>query len=138
MAPARPARARRRASDTLAYAPVGTHSATGANPDAEEDTEGKTLILAGGLGWLYGIGCVIGPFYGVGVGLTFPGGVLAGAGGGVGVVIGVGMGAGAIWGSGRGNIAGYSVSVRLWDSNARGRSQPTREHARSTAHYWAS
>ncbi|KAL1518478.1 hypothetical protein AB1Y20_002769 [Prymnesium parvum] len=95
----------------LAYAPVGTHSATGANPEeASVEVHGKTLILAAGLGWLYGLGCVVGPFYGVGVGLTFPGGVLAGAGGGVGVVIGIGMGAGAVWGSGRGHVVGYSVS----------------------------
>lgn len=94
-----------------AYAPVGYHSATGANPEEEGELEsGKTLILAAGFGWLYGLGCVIGPFYGVGVGLTFPGGVLAGAGGGVGIVIGVGAGAGGVWGSGRGSVLGYSVS----------------------------
>ncbi|KAL3929313.1 MAG: hypothetical protein SGPRY_002013, partial [Prymnesium sp.] len=94
-----------------AYAPVGYHSATGANPEEEGELEsGKTLILAAGFGWLYGLGCVIGPFYGVGVGLTFPGGVLAGAGGGVGIVIGIGAGAGGVWGSGRGSVLGYSVS----------------------------
>ncbi|EOD32253.1 hypothetical protein EMIHUDRAFT_202923 [Emiliania huxleyi CCMP1516] len=65
--------------------------------------------LAGGIGWLYGIGCVLGPFYGVGVGLTFPGGILAGAGGGVGVVVGIGMGGGLVWGAGRGSVRGLGV-----------------------------
>lgn len=97
----------------LAYAPVGAHTTTGANPHHDEPiqaSDGKTLILAAGFGWLYGIGCVVGPFYGVGVGITYPGGVLAGAGGGIGVVIGIGMGAGAVWGSGRGVVAGYTAS----------------------------
>lgn len=47
--------------------------------------EPQTWALTGGVGWLYGIGCVCGPFYGIGVGLTLPGGILAGAGGGVGL-----------------------------------------------------
>jgi len=70
----------------------------------------KTWLLAGGLGWLYGIGCCIGPFYGVGVGLTVPGGILAGAGGGLGVVVGIGMGGGFVWGSGKGKVNGLGFS----------------------------
>jgi hypothetical protein len=119
---------RRRAPDTLAYAPVGTNSASGANrgetagtrDDGPGDPDGKTIILAAGRGWLYGIGCVVGPFFGVGVGLTIPGGIIAGAGGGVGIAIGVGMGAGGIWGSGRGNVAGYEVTPPMTPPFAQG------------------
>lgn len=96
----------------MAYAPVGKSGDFGTPFDAATDdgpSEGRSFILAGGLGWLYGLGCVVGPFYGVGVGLTFPGGIIAGAGGGVGIVVGCGMGAGAVWGSGRGRVAGYTV-----------------------------
>mmetsp|Transcript_9735 Transcript_9735/g.30845 ORF Transcript_9735/g.30845 Transcript_9735/m.30845 type:complete len:145 (-) Transcript_9735:85-519(-) len=73
----------------------------------------QAWALAGGIGWLYGIGCVLGPFYGVGVGLTFPGGILAGAGGGVGVVVGIGMGGGLVWGAGRGSVRGLGVPVPM-------------------------
>ena len=44
------------------------------------DDGAQTWTIACGGGWLYGIGGCIGPFFGTGVGLTFPGGVLAGAG----------------------------------------------------------
>jgi len=73
----------------------------------------QTWALAGGVGWLYGMGAVCGPFYGVGVGLTFPGGIIAGAGAGVGIVVGIGMGGGLVWGSGRGSVAGFGVPVPM-------------------------
>lgn len=75
--------------------------------------EPQTWALAGGAGWLYGMGCVCGPFYGVGVGLTVPGGIIAGAGGGVGIVVGIGMGGGLVWGAGRGSVAGMGVPVQM-------------------------
>ena len=73
----------------------------------------ETWVLACGLGWLYGLGCIVGPFFGVGVGIVFPTGVIAGAGAGVGVVIGIGMGGGAVWGSGRGAVRGFKVGVPM-------------------------
>jgi hypothetical protein len=93
----------------LAYAPVGRSGdfgSTTATTQRSEDDEAQTWTFTFGVGWLYGIGLCIGPFFGTGVGLTFPGGVLAGAGGGVGVVVGIGAGSGIIWGSGRGIMKG--------------------------------
>jgi len=81
--------------------------------DGSEDNPIETWVLACGLGWLYGLGCVVGPFFGVGVGVVFPGGVIAGAGAGVGLVIGIGMGGGAVWGSGRGAVQGFKVGVPM-------------------------
>ena len=78
-----------------------------------EDNPIETWVLACGLGWIYGLGCVAGPFFGVGVGVVFPGGVIAGAGAGVGVVIGIGMGGGAVWGSGRGAVRGFKVGLPM-------------------------
>ena len=98
----------------LAYAPTGRSGdfAATKNPSEEEDAA-ETLALAAGLGWLYGLGCVVGPFFGVGVGFVFPVGIIAGAGGGVGVVVGIGMGGGAVWGSGRGDVNGFKVGVPM-------------------------
>ena len=92
----------------LAYASVGQSGDFGGK---KKDTEDKfeTWTFTCGLGWLYGLGLCIGPFFGTGVGLTFPGGVIAGAGGGIGVVFGIGMGSGVVWGSGRGNVQGFGV-----------------------------
>ena len=81
--------------------------------EGSEDNPIETWVLACGLGWLYGLGCVVGPFFGVGVGVVFPGGVIAGAGAGVGLVIGIGMGGGAVWGSGRGAVQGFKVGVPM-------------------------
>ena len=82
-----------------------------------EDNPIETWVLACGLGWIYGLGCVAGPFFGVGVGVVFPGGVIAGAGAGVGVVIGIGMGGGAVWGSGRGAVRGFKVGLPMAPPN---------------------
>lgn len=92
----------------LAYASVGKSGDFGASAGVG-DSNAQTWTFTFGLGWLYGLGVCIGPFFGTGVGLTFPGGVLAGAGGGVGVVVGIGMGGGFVWGSGRGNVQGFGV-----------------------------
>jgi hypothetical protein len=75
--------------------------------------EPQSWALAGGAGWLYGMGCVCGPFFGVGVGLTVPGGIIAGAGGGVGIVVGIGMGGGLVWGAGRGSVAGMGLPTEM-------------------------
>ena len=81
--------------------------------EGSEDNPIETWVLACGLGWLYGLGCIAGPFFGVGVGVVFPTGVIAGAGAGVGIVIGIGMGGGAVWGSGRGAVQGFKVGVPM-------------------------
>ena len=81
--------------------------------DKPKDGEPRNWILAGGLGWLYGMGVCVGPFFGVGVGLSFPGGVIAGAGGGVGVVVGIGMSGGLVWGTGRGQVSGFGVPTPM-------------------------
>ena len=108
------------AADTrlVAYAPVGRSGDFGRRPSGDDAAQGgdnpvETWVLACGLGWLYGLGCVVGPFFGVGVGLVFPTGVIAGAGAGVGVVIGIGMGGGGVWGSGRGAVQGFKVGVPM-------------------------
>lgn len=56
-------------------------------------------VIGGGAGWLYGVGCGIGPFLGMGIATT-PGPVLFGAGFGVGAYCGVGFGAGVVTGVG--------------------------------------
>ena len=94
-------------SKPLAYASVGKTGDFG-NKGSDDDVA-TTWTFACGVGWLYGLGLCIGPFFGTGVGFTIPGGVLAGAGGGVGVVVGIGMGGGIVWGSGRGDIRGLGV-----------------------------
>mmetsp|Transcript_8198 Transcript_8198/g.24676 ORF Transcript_8198/g.24676 Transcript_8198/m.24676 type:complete len:183 (-) Transcript_8198:197-745(-) len=58
------------------------------------------LFAFGGTGWGYGLGCTVGPFFGIGVGYGAPGGVLFGAGTGAGAVCGVGFGSGLILGAG--------------------------------------
>lgn len=92
----------------LAYASVGRSGDFGGTR-ADSDGGAQTWTFTFGAGWLYGLGLCVGPFFGTGVGLTFPGGVLAGAGGGVGVVVGVGMGTGLVWGTGRGVVRGFGV-----------------------------
>lgn len=98
----------RRPLPPLAYASVGQSGDFGGKKGAADDGV-ETWTFACGLGWLYGLGLCIGPFFGTGVGLTFPGGVIAGAGGGIGIVFGIGMGSGVVWGSGRGNVQGFGV-----------------------------
>ena len=78
-----------------------------------KNRDAPSWMLAGGIGWLYGLGICVGPFFGVGVGITVPGGILAGAGGGVGIVAGVGLGTGAVWGSGRGFVNGFGLPVPM-------------------------
>ena len=73
----------------------------------------QTWILAGGLGWIYGLGLMVGPFFGGGVGLTFPAGIVCGSGGGVGIVCGIGFGSGLVWGTGRGSITGLGVPLPM-------------------------
>ena len=90
----RPRRARPASQQLTAYAPVGRSGDFTPDGDKPKEGEPRNWILAGGLGWLYGMGVCVGPFFGVGVGLSFPGGVVAGAGGGVGVVVGIGMSGG--------------------------------------------
>ena len=103
----------------VAYAPVGRSGDFGRRASDDKPAEGSednpvdTWVLACGLGWLYGLGCIVGPFFGVGVGVVFPTGVVAGAGAGVGVVIGIGMGGGGVWGSGRGAVRGFRVGVPM-------------------------
>ena len=97
-----------RALPPLAYASVGQSGDFGGVKKDDND-KSETWTLTFGLGWLYGLGLCIGPFFGTGVGLTFPGGVIAGAGGGVGVVFGIGMGSGLVWGSGRGDVQGFGL-----------------------------
>lgn len=93
----------------LAYASVGQSGDFGTSRNTGEE-DAQTWTVACGVGWLYGLGLCIGPFFGTGVGLTIPGGILAGAGGGVGIVFGIGMGGGVIWGGGRGVVKGFGVS----------------------------
>ena len=56
---------------------------------------------------------MVGPFFGVGVGLTFPAGIVCGSGGGVGIVCGIGFGSGLVWGTGRGSITGLGVPLPM-------------------------
>lgn len=97
------------AAPHLAYASVGRSGDFSGSRGADSDDAAQTWTFTFGVGWLYGLGLCVGPFFGTGVGLTIPGGVLAGAGGGVGVVVGVGMGSGLVWGSGRGVVRGIGV-----------------------------
>ena len=108
----------------LAYASVGQSGDFG-NKRKDDEDDSQTLSFTFGLGWLYGLGLCIGPFFGTGVGLTIPGGVLAGAGGGVGVVFGVGFGSGVIWGSGRGVVQGLGVSPPMKPPFAEGLPRPS-------------
>lgn len=96
----------------LAYAPA-------------EVQDPQTWTIACGVGWLYGIGGCIGPFFGTGVGLTFPGGVIAGAGGGVGIMFGIGMGSGIVWGGGRGVVKGFGVNPPMKPPFADGLPRPS-------------
>lgn len=96
----------------LAYAPA-------------EVQDPRTWTIACGVGWLYGIGGCIGPFFGTGVGLTFPGGVIAGAGGGVGIMFGIGMGSGIVWGGGRGVVKGFGVNPPMKPPFADGLPRPS-------------
>ena len=75
----RPRRARPASQQLTAYAPVGRSGDFTPGDDKPKEGEPRNWILAGGLGWLYGMGVCVGPFFGVGVGLSFPGGVIAGA-----------------------------------------------------------
>ena len=96
------------------------------NKASNNDEDGaQTWTIACGAGWLYGIGGCIGPFFGTGVGLTFPGGVLAGAGGGVGIVVGIGMGSGIVWGGGRGVVKGFGVNPPMRPPFADGFPRPS-------------
>ena len=124
MAPARPHRATTKRPLPLAYASVGkSGDFGGANKDTSEDAA-QTWTFTAGVGWLYGLGICIGPFFGTGVGFTIPGGVLAGAGGGVGVVVGIGMGSGLLWGSGRGVVRGLGVIPPMTPPFAEGLPRP--------------
>ena len=107
----------------LAYASVGKSGDFG-GAGLKEEGDAQTWTFTCGAGWLYGLGLCIGPFFGTGVGFTFPGGVLAGAGGGVGVVIGVGMGSGLVWGSGRGVVKGLGVIPPMSPPFAEGLPRP--------------
>ena len=109
----RPRRARPASQQLTAYAPVGRSGDFTPGDDKPKEGEPRNWILAGGLGWLYGMGVCVGPFFGVGVGLSFPGGVIAGAGGGVGVVVGIGMSGGLVWGTGRGQVSGFGVPTPM-------------------------
>lgn len=95
----------------LAYASVGKSGDFGRQSMTANggDMDAQTWTFAGGGGWIYGLGACIGPFFGVGVGYTIPGGILAGAGGGVGIVFGIGFGSGFVWGGGRGMVEGFGV-----------------------------
>lgn len=120
---------RREVSPRLAYASVGQSgdfSRPARRPTVDDDaTEPQTMTFAFGVGWLYGLGLCIGPFFGTGVGLTIPGGVLAGAGGGVGVVVGIGMGSGVVWGTGRGTVQGFGLSPPMQPPFANGLPRPS-------------
>lgn len=61
----------------------------------------RAYVFAGA-GWAYGVGCGVGPFFGVGVGVSR--GVVFGAGAGVGAFCGVGFGSGLVVGNGTGHI----------------------------------
>ena len=122
----------------LAYASVGQAGDFGNS--RTDDSSASTWTIAFGAGWLYGLGLCIGPFFGAGVGLTIPGGVIAGAGGGVGVVFGVGMGGGFVWGAGRGQVRGFGVTPPMMPPFAEGLPQLSEipspsELARRTAEF---
>ncbi|KAJ1482736.1 hypothetical protein T484DRAFT_1951591, partial [Baffinella frigidus] len=88
---------------------------------ADPDEDGKWMFLNnapygrhsrpssdvfGGVGWSYGYGCALGPFFGTGVGVSFfPTAPIFGAGAGCGFVCGVGASAGATLGIGKAFIA---------------------------------
>ena len=100
----------RRRLPPLAYASVGKTGDFGNSKKAAAgDDDAETWTVAFGVGWLNGLGVCIGPFFGTGVGLTIPGGILAGAGGGIGIVFGIGAGSGIVWGAGRGVVKGFGV-----------------------------
>jgi hypothetical protein len=107
----------------LAYASVGRSGDFGRR-DVADDGDAQTWTFACGVGWLNGLGLCVGPFFGTGVGLTYPGGVLAGAGGGVGVVVGIGTGIGLVWGSGRGVVKGIGVTPPMQPPFANGLPRP--------------
>jgi hypothetical protein len=109
-------------STPLAYAAVGQSGDFNREKKSDEDAE--TWTVACGVGWLYGLGICIGPFFGTGVGLTFPGGVLAGAGGGIGIVFGIGFGSGLLWGGGRGVVKGFGVTPPMQPPFANGLPRP--------------
>ena len=58
----------RQAQLVAAYAPTGRSGDFGTKKASDEDGEDpvQTWVIACGLGWLYGLGCIVGPFYGVG------------------------------------------------------------------------
>ena len=123
--PRSPTAARRRAAP-LAYASVGQSGDFGKSRGAVDEGDAQTWTMCCGAGWLYGIGGCIGPFFGTGVGITFPGGVLAGAGGGVGIVFGIGMGSGFVWGGGRGVVkGGYGINPPMKPPFADGLPRPS-------------
>lgn len=68
-----------------------------------------------GLGWGYGFGCTIGPFFGTGAGISLiPPMPVFGAGGGCGLVCGVGMSSGAMLGLGSAFVAlGFNEPLTL-------------------------
>jgi hypothetical protein len=88
---------------------------------ADPDENGKWLLMSnapygrhsrpmsdvfGGLGWSYGYGCTLGPFFGTGVGVSlFPTAPIFGAGAGCGLVCGVGATTGLTLGIGKAFIA---------------------------------
>jgi len=125
----------------LAYASVGSTGQFGNAYSKDGDESGaQTWTFTCGIGWLYGLGVSVGPFFGTGVGFTIPGGVLAGAGGGVGIVIGIGMGSGLVWGTGRGVVKGLGVIPPMTPPFSDGLPRPSdlpspRELARRTADY---
>uniref|UniRef100_A0A7S0L6M9 Uncharacterized protein n=1 Tax=Coccolithus braarudii TaxID=221442 RepID=A0A7S0L6M9_9EUKA len=95
-----------------AYAPVGRtgdYEPEGL-PESKANEEAQSHMLAGGIGWISGFGCCVGPFLGVGVGVAFPFGVVYGAGIGIGVMVGAGTGTGLVWGSGRGKVNGFAIT----------------------------
>jgi len=113
----------RRSSLLASYAPVG-RSGDFSGSSNNDGSSAQTWTFACGLGWLYGIGICVGPFFGTGVGVLVPGGVLAGAGGGIGVVFGIGMGTGVVWGTGRGDVNGFGVSPPMKPPFADGLPRP--------------
>ena len=124
----------------LAYASVGSTGTFGNSKSNNDESGAQTWTFTCGVGWLYGLGICVGPFFGTGVGFTFPGGVLAGAGGGVGIVIGIGMGSGLVWGSGRGIVKGLGVIPPMNPPFSEGLPRPAdlpspKELARRTGDY---
>ena len=58
----------RRTQLVAAYAPTGRSGDFSTKKASEDEGEDpvQTWVIACGLGWLYGLGCIVGPFYGVG------------------------------------------------------------------------